>query len=107
MLALRVGGSYACYTVQHLESNTRIILQNYFYLVQLGQRMLRALNPHLALPLARLAADGIRRAIGPSASCRGRRRSTAAQGIMAALRLLLSPAPTPFTQGLCARDGSR
>lgn len=56
MLALLVGlGAYAVDTVHQLDRNSRAILQDNFYSVQLGQRMLQALD-ELAEPAAIPAA---------------------------------------------------
>jgi NtrC-family two-component system sensor histidine kinase KinB len=54
MLALLVGvGGYAYYTVQRLEGSARTILQDNLYSVQLGQRMLQALDQTAADPQAK------------------------------------------------------
>lgn len=45
-------GSYAHYTVQRLDRNSRSILQDNFYSVQLGEGMLRALDQAEAQPAA-------------------------------------------------------
>ncbi|MBU6123337.1 HAMP domain-containing sensor histidine kinase [Hymenobacter siberiensis] len=56
MLVLLVGlGGYAFDTVHQLDRNSRAILQDNFYSVQLGQRMLQALD-ELATPAAAPAA---------------------------------------------------
>ena len=53
MLALLVGvGGYAYYTVQRLERGAQAVLQDNFYSVQLGQRMLQALDEAAADPAA-------------------------------------------------------